>query len=81
MVNMHSVTVLLFKTLAQMKQKKQSSQIEKQQYASSSKLSNGMTTESFVDNAIKILMESGLTYEQANAMAQLTVILDKNRIS
>lgn len=40
-----------------------------------------MTTESFVDNAVKILMESGLTYEQANAMAQLTVILDKNRIS
>lgn len=40
-----------------------------------------MTTENFVNNAIKLLQEDfGLTYEQANAMAELTVLLDKHNL-
>ena len=39
-----------------------------------------MTEEEFIENAIKVSMEIGLTYEQAEAIAKLTVILEKNNL-
>ena len=39
-----------------------------------------MTEEEFIDNAIKVSMDIGLTYEQAEAIAKLTVILEKNNL-
>ena len=39
-----------------------------------------MTEEEFIENAIKVSMDIGLTYEQAEAIAELTVILEKNNL-
>jgi len=36
-----------------------------------------MNEEEFINNATKLLTEYGLTQEQADAMAHLTVILEK----
>lgn len=38
-----------------------------------------MTEEEFIENAIKINMELGLSREQAEAIAHLTVILERNK--
>ena len=38
-----------------------------------------MTEEEFIENAIKVSMEIGLTYEQAKAIAELTVLLEKHK--
>lgn len=40
-----------------------------------------MNEEEFIDNAIKLLMKDfNLTQEQAEAMAKLTVILERNNL-
>ena len=36
-----------------------------------------MNEKEFIDNEIKLLIDYGLTEEQADAMAHLTVILEK----
>ena len=36
-----------------------------------------LTEKEFIDNATDLLVDYGLTEEQANALAQLTIILDK----
>lgn len=40
-----------------------------------------MNKKEFIENATKILKECGLTEKQADAMAHLTIILEKSKTS